>query len=87
MSPAVRVLSGYSGETNAAGEPHGDGQMLYPTGHAYRGQFRYGKCDGHGEFSFPHGQQYTGEFSDGQRHGSGSLEMENGQVIIAWPLF
>lgn len=39
---------------------HGFGQLIWPDGAKYIGEFSYGVKDGYGEYYYPNGKVYKG---------------------------
>ena len=68
----------YIGETNARGEPHGQGIFEYKDGSRYEGQFKDGLIHGQGILEFANGDRYEGQWKDGKMHGQGILEFPSG---------
>jgi len=59
------------GEVNAAGEPEGEGVMVYASGDVYSGQWRGGRQQGHGTYVRATCDKYVGQFVAGTCEGSG----------------
>ena len=53
--------TGYTGETNSNGKPHGQGTRRYASGHTYIGEWKDGEYNGQGTETYPNGEKYTGE--------------------------
>ena len=67
-----------SGGLNTAGEPEGDGTMVYADGDVYTGQWRGGLFDGQGTHTFTGGDKYVGGYRAGLRHGKGTMFYASG---------
>jgi len=63
--------STYQGTTNTAGQMHGFGEMIYPNGAGYKGDWTMGIIHGKGRLVLPGGNIYIGDFEAGQPYGSG----------------
>ena len=50
---------GYTGERNAAGEPHGHGRKVFDDGGVYDGHWVDGVEEGEGAFTWTWGDQYA----------------------------
>ncbi|KAL7746500.1 Histone-lysine N-methyltransferase setd7 [Sorochytrium milnesiophthora] len=62
----------YDGETDADGQPHGDGTVSYPeSGVVFKGHFCHGVKAGRGTVSYPDGTSVEGTFVDGELSGPG----------------
>ena len=72
--------SGYRGEVNAAGLPHGEGTMFWRDGRRYRG----GWCDGlphkRGSMQWADGMAYAGSWWHGAPSGLGVATMPDGRA-------
>ena len=75
-----RVVVGYTGERNAAGQMHGRGVFRHASGDVYEGDFKDGNMHGRGVFRFASGAVYEGDFKDGQMHGRGVYRYADGDV-------
>jgi hypothetical protein len=77
------IISGlqfsYHGQTNAALEPHGKGDMLFENGDVYRGHWRKGKLHGFGVVEFSNRKKYVGAFQNGKQHGFGKFTWHDGE--------
>lgn len=61
--------------------PHGNkGEMKYPNGRIYKGDWMFGKWHGSGVASFPNGDSYAGEYRCDERHGQGTYRWKDGRV-------
>lgn len=63
----------YEGEINEYYEPHGDGNLYYPNGDFYFGEFVNGKKEGIGEYHYYDGTIYIGNWFDDVKHGEGCM--------------
>lgn len=63
------------------GVPDGWGEMLFPGGEIYRGEFDNGAITGYGCFIWTNGNRYEGYFLAGQLHGDGTMTCANGDVF------
>merc|ERR1712170_328355 len=63
--------SEYIGEWNDEGQRHGLGQISFPEGARYHGQFENGLSTGLGIMTFGDGSRFEGEFSGGKFNGYG----------------
>jgi len=75
-----RVSSGYEGDTDEQGNPHGRGKLTWPSEKVYEGEFRNGKPHGTGRCNYPFWDIYDGEWQAGKRHGFGVHCYANGDV-------
>ena len=50
---------------------HGYGELIWPDGKRYEGDYNMDKKHGQGTFHWPNGVSYTGSWFDGKRHGEG----------------
>jgi len=60
--------------------PHGRGEILYPDGRRYKGEFQLGRWHGEGLATFPNGDTYSGEYRLDQRHGDGEYRWKDGRI-------
>ena len=58
----------YEGETNAKGEPHGQGSYYYANGDRYKGHFKDDTLHGQGVFEWAVGARYEGQWKDNFLH-------------------
>ena len=56
-----RVVEGYDGERNAAGQRHGRGVYRYADGDVYEGDYKDNKKHGRGVFRYTSGDVYEGD--------------------------
>jgi len=54
------------------------GELSYPDGRVYRGEWRDDQLNGEGEMLWPDGRLYRGTFKDDMRHGQGVMRYPNG---------
>ena len=52
---------------------HGYGQLVWPDGRQYEGDFVNDVKEGQGTFQWPDGKIYTGQWLNGKQHGTGVL--------------
>jgi hypothetical protein len=62
----------------------GRGQMTWPTGESYVGEFDNGARSGQGEFKYANGDTYVGEFYQDRPHGTGTLLSVGGRYNGSW---
>ena len=55
----------------------GQGELLFESGHCYRGNFQFGHRHGLGMFTWADGREYVGQFEHDQRHGQGKYTWKN----------
>lgn len=65
------------------GERHGHGELAFPDGRKYIGEFRNGQAHGHGTFTAANGDKYVGAFGSNMRHGKGSCVLADGAVLFS----
>jgi hypothetical protein len=53
------------------------GELSYPDGRVYRGEWRDDQLNGEGEMIWPDGRLYSGAFKDDMRHGQGVMRYPN----------
>ncbi len=71
----------YTGELNAAKQPHGRGTYKSADGsYTYEGNYVNGKPMGKGKSIWKSGEIYEGDFVDGNRQGKGKTTLANGDV-------
>ena len=71
----------YNGEFDATGtQRHGKGEIVYESGHAYKGNFANNKYDGEGTYRWADGDEYEGSWKEGDRHGVGIFRIAAGTV-------
>lgn len=71
----------YTGELNAANQPHGSGKYVSGNGdYIYEGNYVNGKGNGKGRMTWKNGEFYEGDFVNGLREGKGKYTMANGDV-------
>lgn len=76
------TVDSYEGETDAKGNPHGQGKMIYASGAVYDGKWVHGDWKGYGTYLFANGTLYKGDWkSKNVRHGKGTLYLSNGLVF------
>ena len=63
------------------GYRHGKGELLYPDGRKYIGEFHAGNKHGQGTMIYPDGRVYTGEYKEGKRSGYGTMTYPGGKKI------
>ena len=59
---------------------HGYGQLAWPDGRQYEGDFFNDMKHGQGTFQWPDGRIYTGWWHKGRQHGTGVLTAERDGV-------
>lgn len=59
---------------------YGVGQMIYPDGSKYEGDWRHDLKQGFGAYYYPNGDIYEGAWFNGKRHGLGTYFFELYQV-------
>jgi hypothetical protein len=69
----------YHGQTNAAMEPEGEGDMHFENGDFYKGHWWRGKLHGYGEVKLSNRKKYVGAFQNGKQHGSGKFTWHDGE--------
>lgn len=74
----VKAKTGYTGQKNDAGQKHGKGHMIYPSGNEYDGEWKNNIKHGYGVHTFTDGHIYTGEFDEDRRHGQGTMNYPDG---------
>jgi hypothetical protein len=62
-------------------QPHGQGQMEYPTGHIYEGGFKKGNPNGHGTMNYGNWETYEGQWVDGEKNGKGTYTGPYGSIL------
>lgn len=72
--------SGYIGEVNEEGKPHGRGRFLYVNGDIYEGQWSDGERHGKGRQRFIAGDVYEGDWIYGIMEGKGKYTYSAGDV-------
>ena len=75
-----RIIEGYDGERNAAGQMHGRGVYRYADGSVYEGDFKDGKKHGLGMDRYADGAVYEGDWKDDKMHGRGVCRYPSGEV-------
>jgi len=71
----------YIGDFDAAEKRHGQGKMVYESGHFYEGGFVDDKYHGDkGIYRWSDGHEYEGSWKDGERHGIGIFHVADGNV-------
>lgn len=70
----------YEGETNDAGEFHGQGKMSFASGDVYEGAWVNGEMEGEGTMKFANSNDgsYVGTWANGKFEGKGVLTMASG---------
>lgn len=58
------------------------GELTYPSGRKYVGEFRDGKYHGQGTYTSPDGQKYVGEFRDDKYNGQGTFTDAGGNKYV-----
>lgn len=78
--PSLRLADGgvYSGRTDADGLLSGNGQLDYPNGNHYSGEFQDGLYHGEGKYSGANGMVAEGDFRQGLLQGYGRVEYSGG---------
>lgn len=66
---------GYAMEDNRLAD--GDGEITWPNGDIYKGQFKNGMMHGEGTLTYANGDRYSGTFRYGQLHGEGNWTSAN----------
>ena len=74
---SARGESTYDGEYRA-GNIHGRGIYVWPSGARYEGEWKSGKWHGRGTYTWPNGSRYEGEYRDDKRHGHGIFTFASG---------
>ncbi len=64
---------------NATEESIYYGEVTYPNGATYKGDFMGSKRHGKGIHTSPNGAKYVGEFKDDKRNGHGTLTFSDGR--------
>ena len=59
---------------------HGTGELHYPDGSIYKGEFDRGERSGSGTYTQPGGVSYEGQWMHDLKDGRGKMEYENGDV-------
>jgi hypothetical protein len=73
----------YTGELNAANQPHGQGKYVAANGdYIYEGSYVNGKGQGKGKMTWKNGEFYEGDCVNGLREGKGKYTMPNGDVYV-----
>lgn len=67
---------------NSEGQLVGQGDITWPSGVRYVGQYRDGKLDGQGVMTFPNGNKYVGVFKDNKAEGQGTMTYADGQKYV-----
>ena len=75
-----RVVVGYDGERNAAGQMHGRGVFRYASGDVYEGDYKDNNRHGRGVCRYANGDVYEGDYKDDKRHGRGVYRSADGAV-------
>merc|ERR1719502_2414091 len=70
---AVSMLASFS-RALCGGGARSDGEMTWPSGETFTGQFRKGIFHGKGTRVWPNGDWYAGEFKNGEQEGEGTFE-------------
>ena len=77
--------SKYVGPVNIKGQKEGYGQIIFPSGGSYVGNFYKDFMHGDGKLLYPSGRTaYEGTFKYDKFHGSGKLYNENPTYIQAF---
>ena len=63
----------YTGPVNSNGQPNGLGELTYPDGNKFYGNFINGNIGDRGTMTFPDGRKYKGEFKDNTINGNGKM--------------
>mmetsp|Transcript_20197 Transcript_20197/g.24955 ORF Transcript_20197/g.24955 Transcript_20197/m.24955 type:complete len:92 (+) Transcript_20197:833-1108(+) len=58
---------------------HGYGELEWPDGRKYAGEYSEDQKQGFGTFTWPNGSYYQGNWENGKQHGTGTLS-KNGRV-------
>src|SRR5450830_1498301 len=58
------------------------GELTFPNGRNYIGEFKYGVLNGQGTSTLPSGEKYVGEWRDGKSHGQGTFTFSNGTKYV-----
>ena len=74
---SARGESTYDGEYRA-GNMHGRGIYVWPSGERYEGEWKDSKRQGRGKYTWSDGGSYEGEYRDGKKHGRGIFTFANG---------
>ena len=51
----------------------GHGELTFPDGRIYIGEYKNDKIEGYGEFRWPNGKIFKGMWVGGMQHGDGAL--------------
>ena len=63
---------------------HGYGQLEWPDGRRYEGEYFEDKKHGFGTFIWPNGSFYQGSWVDGKQHGTGILSKNGTEKTYLW---
>lgn len=74
--------SGYQGDVDELGRPHGRGSLIDDSGNQYDGQFKHGKKNGKGSLLYCSGDRFHGTFWQDKRWGQGVMHYANGNRYV-----
>ena len=79
FAATVTLASGaiYTGEVAINDVPNGKGEVYWPDGSSYTGEFFKGMLHGKGIFHYTNGDVYNGDFEYGYRSGEGKMIFAN----------
>ena len=64
------------------GRMHGPGELYWPDGQSYVGQFKHNQISGEGLFTYPNGSTYEGGVEQGLRNGQGKFSDPSGASYV-----
>jgi len=67
---ASQFKTGYFGDVDTDGEPHGFGRMIFDDGGVYEGEWVHGLEHGRGTYLWTWGDKYDGEWCNGKKEGA-----------------
>ena len=73
----------YTGELDAKGRFHGEGEYYWNGGDVYKGQFRHGDFHGRGTYTFSSGDAYSGEWVNDKRTGRTFVSRAKARIAAA----
>ena len=69
----------YDGEFHSRFKiPHGQGEMIFPNGNKYKGNFKFGQPFGFGEMFMSNNEKFVGNFKNGKFSGFGKYSYADG---------
>eukprot|EP01102_Stenamoeba_stenopodia_P009263 TRINITY_DN2730_c0_g1_i1.p1 TRINITY_DN2730_c0_g1~~TRINITY_DN2730_c0_g1_i1.p1 ORF type:complete len:279 (+),score=59.60 TRINITY_DN2730_c0_g1_i1:151-987(+) len=79
----IKETDGSGINTNARGQPHGRGVLLYPhVGDRYEGEFDNGYVTGEGIYYWQNGDYQIGTFRENVSIGKGELHWPDGRIFV-----